>query len=92
MGSEIQPAAKVDDGGPAFPVPPDAMASDGVMCVPIQAYPGMSLRDYFAAHASSGDIDDVIAAGDFNRMRVVERRARARYVYADAMLKERATK
>lgn len=45
---------KVDDGGPAFPVPPDAQYSDGESLAFAQSNPGMTLRDYFAGQAIVG--------------------------------------
>jgi hypothetical protein len=44
---------------------------------------GMDLRDYFAAHASEKDIQDIMNTYGANT------REQARYVYADAMLKAR---
>lgn len=58
-----------NDGGPAFPTP-ESHGDD---------YEGMSMRDYFAAHAPL-QIDDA---------RTWENEAELRYKYADAMLKER---
>lgn len=43
-----------DDGGPAFPVPAFIDTSNGTLPdgdLVIEAEPGMTLRDYFAAHA-----------------------------------------
>lgn len=60
--------AEIDDGGPAFP---QALAS-------IQAPAGMSLRDYFAAHAMQG-----LLASCGNNLEFV---VKASYKYADAML------
>lgn len=73
-----------EDGGPAFPVPgPTELPSNGIIT---DAYGGMTLRDYFAAHAittmiyKSEDCDggwspDTVAAGC--------------YALADAMLAAR---
>lgn len=54
---------------------------------------GMSLRDYFAAHASDYDVSRIIDdywlaadASEGNQPSV----AKARYIHADAMLAERA--
>lgn len=44
--------AKVDDGGPAFPAADAAVADFGNA----GAYPGMSLRDYFAGQALMGGV------------------------------------
>jgi hypothetical protein len=46
--------------------------------VPIEQYYGMTLRDYFAAHASKEDIEEV------QQIRMT--RAQARYICADRML------
>ena len=46
-----------NDGGPAFGVA-DVRDSDGVGIA--QGHPGMSLRDYFAAHAPAREIADTI--------------------------------
>lgn len=44
----------INDGGPAFPVriPTGGLHANGTP-EPTQIHPGMSLRDYFAAHAPS---------------------------------------
>jgi hypothetical protein len=62
------------DGGPAFPIPSDE-------------HLGMSLRDYFAAHASEEDIRSVMVFGEgFSDS---SDRAAARLRFADLMLKAR---
>lgn len=80
-----------DDGGPAFPAPAlgERDYGDG------GAYPGMSLRDYFAVHASREDL--VAALEDLGRTGGLahcksgaERNAVARFYVADKMLKARA--
>ena len=73
-----------NDGGPAFPWgdPPRG---------------GMSLRDYFAAAALTGNLASVTpeSAANIrqlakdNNMKLVELEARVAYAYADAMLAER---
>jgi hypothetical protein len=87
---------KTNDGGPAFPHAAQAPEWNG--CA------GMTLRDYFAAHAPTGD-DGVttpqtikeleefigIPSGTYKWLvhwPIVV--AKARYAYADAMLRERA--
>jgi hypothetical protein len=77
-------------GGPAFPVPDDA--SDMF---------GMTLRDYFAAHASEEDLKvQSKVMSDQIRARMSREqfcfaclpddwRVKARYMHADAMLKAR---
>lgn len=54
----VRPIAALADGGPAFPVTRlernpifDGMDSSSMPFVVHAEYPGMSLRDYFAAHA-----------------------------------------
>lgn len=85
------------DGGPAFPV--QELNHDGS---PYSLQTGMSLRDYFAAHASEFDIKRHMPTGrivpkisvsggtkhfyDEAEMRTAEQ---ARYHYADAMLEAR---
>lgn len=61
-----------DDGGPVFP---RDHAHDG--------HNGMSLRDYFAIHASDADLRRFIDEG--------LPRVRARYAFADQMLGFRGT-
>lgn len=86
-----------DHGGPAFPtkyrIDPVQMPAEG-----------MTLRDYFAVHASDEDIADIMAGmpatervidnlmGGKRIIRALPEYARqiARYMHADAMLKERA--
>ena len=65
-----------DNGGPAFgelQQVGDVAMRDG----------GLSIRDYFAAHASEEDIARVL---EYNMIT----RQQARYMHADDMLKERA--
>jgi len=69
--------AEIKDGGPAFP-------SHGSMGEVVQE--GMSLLDYFAAHAPDVPEDFDWEATEIH---TYERRARWAYVYADAMLKAR---
>jgi hypothetical protein len=68
-----------NDGGPAFPVTAEQSPSGAF------AYPGMTLRDYFAAAAlqgllASSSVGDALAEPDY---------AKAAYIQADAMLAER---
>lgn len=49
---------------------------------------GMTLRDYFAIHASEKEIDSFIPT--HNSGETLEVICRTRYKYADAMLKERS--
>ena len=65
-----------DNGGPAFgelQQVGDVAMRDG----------GLSIRDYFAAHASEDDIARVL---EYN----MNTRQQARYMHADAMLLERS--
>jgi hypothetical protein len=74
-------------GGPAFPSDPDT------------TYGGMTLRDYFAVHASK---EDVKAQAEVIRVQVTKDSGigilpdywhiKARYMHADAMLKARSMK
>lgn len=84
-----------DSGGPAFPV--DEKNHDGSHC---HSYFGMSLRDYFAAHAPepSQDMIDLHHRLDMSRdphndkglrRSGIQIAASLRYAYADAMLAER---
>lgn len=77
---------KIQDGGPAFPALPEHGVNDGE--------PGMTLRDFFAANATDGDVEEVM----ISYMRAAQRdgiipahvtRAQARYLHADAMIKAR---
>jgi hypothetical protein len=69
----------MNDGGPAFPYEySEKWGGD--------AQDGMSIRDYFAAHATE---EDVRAHMYDDRLHQVCSREAARYRYADAMLKAR---
>jgi len=67
----------INDGGPAFPRPMVAAA------------PGMTLRDWFATHATEQDLQAFRdpRPGGWNPTRWA-----ARYLHADAMLKAREVK
>jgi hypothetical protein len=65
----------INDGGPAFP-----------SSHPVFPESGMTLRDWFATHATEADI--LAAQGAY---RVVTR-YEARYIHADEMLKAREVK
>lgn len=76
---------KVNDGGPAFPVP-RYVDRDG----PIE---GMSLRDYFAAQALSAALVGATGLGTLpaaQRHTLFAEMARLTYEAADAMLAARA--
>lgn len=72
------------DGGPAFPIyTPDMNLGD-------TAGPGMTLLDYFAAHAMHEGMRVLFAAGYANlNAHQLSEAARAAYMAADAMLAER---
>lgn len=73
---------KPNDGGPAFPVPtisgPDLTVS----------YPehvrGMTLRDYYAAHASVVDVDRIWF--ELQRLGQSKTYEECRFIFADRML------
>jgi len=68
------------DGGPAFPCAKERHAW----------FPGMTLRDYFAANALQGMISANVGFFDTNKAREdANLAARSAYEYADAMLKAR---
>jgi len=46
-----------NDGGPAFPVP---SAEDSAATLCAQGYGGMTLRDYFIAHAPAQEISEIM--------------------------------
>jgi hypothetical protein len=70
-------------GGSAFPT---TQYASGIS--PSGHCEGMTLRDYFASHATEEDIKECIVRGD--RYSVSADRVAARYKYADIMLKERS--
>jgi hypothetical protein len=70
-----------NNGGPAFPI---TVTDNSGQIAP--TFTGMSLRDYFAIHASEKDIEAVrFGFSDMSR-------SEARYIYADEMLKAREEK
>ena len=71
----------IDNGGPAFPVPP-IQHSNGFY----STGEGMSIRDYFAAYAMNG-ICSSRSHSDLNGHAIAS--ARVAYNIADAMLKAR---
>lgn len=80
--------SKINDGGSAFPTP-HLIAMNGEV-VNIGATGGMTLRDYFAIHASEGDIGLLISEmyEKEPRRTKAEIRAEARYAFADALIRE----
>jgi hypothetical protein len=77
----------INDGGPAFPF---GQISE-ITGQPINGYfaPGMSLRDWLAAHATDADIAAI--QNPPHRAQNISR-YEARYIHADAMLKAREVK
>lgn len=74
---------KPKDGGQAFPQPLTVGPSDDVY----PAYPGMTLRDYFAAHALAGLCTAQPQEGEWRTE--PSGAAIAAYIYADAMIAAR---
>ncbi|HDR9134415.1 hypothetical protein [Burkholderia vietnamiensis] len=72
---------EIKDGGPAFPC--HTNPRPGTLN---EAPQGMTLRDYFAAHAPDVPDDFDWAAGETDSW---QRRARWSFHYADAMLRAR---
>lgn len=69
------------DGGPAFPTREPHFGFDGD-CEYYDSIDGMSLRDYIAVHATDKDVDEYAPWP----------RTKARYRFADDMIKERSKK
>lgn len=78
--------SKSNDGGPAFPGSISIDSLDGLNHGP----PGMSLRDYFAAHATGDDISAYLMVEVGSKV-ISLPREQAKYAYADAMLAARGT-
>lgn len=74
------------DGGQAFPQPVTVGPNDDMY----PAYPGMTLRDYFAAHAPWARASFLGDPEDGAVERVAARMAKQAYAFADAMLRERS--
>lgn len=88
-----------DDGGPAFPAAPFEWVPGGygeaARFVPHDnTSAGMTLRDYFAASATEGEVSGIMEelgrTGKLIGLDVAGRFAAARAALADAMLAERA--
>jgi hypothetical protein len=73
----------INDGGPAFPSVGEGFGN------PSYSAPGMTLRDWFATHATDADIAAIQnpphGAQNISRYE-------ARYIHADEMLKAREVK
>jgi hypothetical protein len=65
----------IDNGGPAFPIPGNVLASE--------PQKGMSLRDWFAGQAMRG----LLSNSNFAEVEVVHTAA---YAVADRMIRERS--
>jgi succinyl-CoA synthetase alpha subunit len=84
---------KRNDGGPAFPATrydsQEIKGEGGEVTVTFGGieYPGMTLRDYFAAKATDNDVSRWIRIMGENGMPVS--REAAKWLYADEMLRER---
>ena len=76
--------SKINDGGPAFPVPEENYISNGTY-----SNPGMTLRDWFAGQALVSMGPTVKAAPGATLQDVAESMASTAYVVADAMLAAR---
>jgi len=74
-----------NDGGPAFPVPDSHHANGQVQ----YGANGMTLRDWFATHATDADIA-AIQNPPHGAQNIT--RYEARYIHADQMLKAREVK
>lgn len=72
---------KINDGGQAFPQPLTFDAGG----IAIAAYPGMSLRDWFAGRALNGMLSTELG-GEADKSDVAEQA----YFYADAMIEARS--
>ena len=72
----------INNGGPAYPIPPTVTPEGYVQ----PGWNGMTLRDWFATHATEADI--LAAQGGYRLITRYE----ARYIYADAMLTAREVK
>lgn len=78
---------EVDDGGPAFP----EHSADSLFGSLETKTPGMSLRDYLAAHALQGILANVTnqrLEEVFSGIVAGGTEARIAYTYADAMIRE----
>ena len=78
---------RIDDGGPAYPVPSAQQLDDGRSTAYntfMEGFAGMSLRDWFAGQALAGDSANTDLNGEYCDYAV-----RA-YGQADAMLAERS--
>jgi hypothetical protein len=77
--------SKINDGGPAFPIA-DVLYPNGNVQ---PGWNGMTLRDWFATHATDADIA-AIQTPPHGAQNIS--RYEARYIHADQMLKAREVK
>jgi len=81
----------INDGGPAFPSE-EQIRCNGEVC-DTRKFPGMTLRDYFAAAALQGNLaGQSIDVGYYEGKDAWNKAAKDAYAMADAMLKEREAK
>lgn len=81
-------SAQIDDGGPAFPSP-GFTNPNGEWQYPVC---GMTLRDWFATHATEEDINAHIGGTvhpQTGRLYGCRTREAAKYAYADEMVRAR---
>ena len=80
------------DGGPAFPAErfEDTTLMSGRSTQIKVQFPGMSLRDYFAAAALTGHLATLNPGSWGDDQSLAEDAAKGAYLVADAMLAERA--
>jgi hypothetical protein len=79
----------INSGGPAFPIADVPYPNGNVQ----HGWNGMSLRDWFATHATEADIAAVRAHGlAADLANGLGTRYEARYIHADAMLRAREVK
>lgn len=85
--SQNENASPIDDHVPAFPIPEREIFGQGKGKFWSN---GMTLRDYFATHATEQDISKYAgrAKGDLSIHGVISRQE-ARYIHADKMLEAR---
>ena len=79
----------IDDGGPAFPVGSDLGPASNIVD---GGYGGMTLRDYFAAHALVGMLSYSMLnpnTGNYHENCNIDDAAHVAYEFADAMLEAR---
>jgi hypothetical protein len=79
----------INNGGPAYPFPSTVTPEGYVQ----PGWHGMTLRDWFATHATEADIAAVRAHGlTADLANGLGTRHEARYIHADLMLKAREVK